>query len=90
MRSFFKITTKISELTNWIDTDGLFPDALFDNSSSIGIRFDSLLIEEEHEEYVYGIGNFIVALGGNLGLMLGFSCLSVLFLFIEFVFKMVH
>jgi hypothetical protein len=62
----------------------MFPDSVFENTASVSINFQSLLVEEEEETYVYDFGNFIVALGGNLGLMLGFSCLSVVFSAIHF------
>jgi hypothetical protein len=86
-RTTYKFSTKVTHLTNWIDIDGRFPDSIFENSSSAAIRFDSMLIGEEVETYVYDFGNFVVALGGNLGLMLGFSCLSVLFSIIQFISK---
>ncbi len=40
--------------------------------------FKTLQIDEEIETYIYDIGSFLTASGGNLGLFLGFSCLSVL------------
>ena len=43
------------------------------NSVANVVRFDSLLIQEIVEAYAYDFGNFMVALGGYLGLMLGFS-----------------
>jgi len=39
--------------------------------------------EEEVETYIYDNENFLTALGGNLGLFLGFSCLSVLLKLLE-------
>ncbi len=69
---------------------GDFPDSAFANSFMVVIKFSSLLIDEEVETYVYDFGNFLVALGGNLGLMLGFSCLSVLFSALEFIFEKVN
>jgi hypothetical protein len=35
-------------------------------------------VEEKTETLVYDLGTFLAALGGNLGLALGFSCLSIL------------
>ena len=46
---------------------------------------NSLVVEERVEMLVYDLGNFLVAVGGNLGLWLGFSCLSVLLSFINFL-----
>ena len=41
--------------------------------------FESFAIEEQVESLVYDEANFWAAVGGNLGLFLGFSCLSLLF-----------
>ena len=41
--------------------------------------FATLNVEERFESLEYDFGNFLVAAGGNLGLFLGFSCLSVMF-----------
>ncbi len=46
---------------------------------------NSLVVEERVEMLVYDLGNFLVAVGGNLGLLLGFSCLSVLLSLINFI-----
>ena len=40
--------------------------------------FETFDVEEKIESLEYDFGNFLVAAGGNLGLFLGFSCLSVL------------
>ena len=45
--------------------------------------FNSLLLEERIETLVFDLGDFFSSAGGNLGLFLGFSCLSVLFSFIS-------
>jgi hypothetical protein len=37
------------------------------------------LVQKQVEVLVYDFGGFIAAAGGNLGLCLGFSCLSILF-----------
>ena len=50
-------------------------------------RFLTLFVEEKIESLEYDIGSFLAAAGGNLGLMLGFSCLSVLFTIIKYVDK---
>ena len=48
------------------------------------ISYDSFVVEVSVETLVYDIGSFLAAVGGNLGLFLGFSCLSVLLGFIKF------
>jgi hypothetical protein len=41
--------------------------------------FKTYLIEKRLEVLVYDLGGFLAAAGGNLGLCLGFSFLSILF-----------
>jgi len=49
-------------------------------SSTFGlfICWETMLVEEIVEALVYDEMNFITAIGGNLGLLLGFSCFSLL------------
>jgi hypothetical protein len=42
-------------------------------------------VEERIETLVYDVGSFLAAAGGNLGLLLGFSCLSTIFGFINWM-----
>jgi len=74
-------------MNSWANLNGKFPDSVFKSSVSMQIKFSTLLVGEEAEAYVYDFGNFMVALGGNLGLMLGFSCLTVIFSLIKFLFN---
>ena len=41
----------------------------------------------QSETLLYDAGGFLAAAGGNLGLLLGFSCLSVLFASVEWIKK---
>jgi hypothetical protein len=41
--------------------------------------YKTLLVEKQVETLVYDVGGFLAAAGGNLGLCLGFSFLSILF-----------
>ena len=50
-------------------------------------RYMTLFVEEKIESLEYDIGSFLAAAGGNLGLMLGFSCLSVMFTTVEYANK---
>ena len=49
------------------------------------IRYETLAIEENVESLVYDVANFLAAVGGNLGLFLGFSCLSVFLSLLNFL-----
>jgi Amiloride-sensitive sodium channel len=52
------------------------------------IFFRKLEIEERTEALVYDIGTLLSAAGGNLGLLVGFSCLSVIFAAIDVLGKL--
>ncbi len=41
--------------------------------------YKSLVVEKQVETLVYDFGGFLAAAGGNLGLCLGLSCLSIVF-----------
>jgi hypothetical protein len=45
--------------------------------------YKTLLVEKEVETLVYDLSGFLAAAGGNMGLCLGLSCLSVLFTFTQ-------
>ena len=49
------------------------------------VSYETLGIEEHVESLVYDIGNFLAAVGGNLGLFVGFSCLSMFLSLFEFL-----
>ena len=52
------------------------------------IVYSTLHIEKNVETLVYDTGNFFSTVGGNLGLCLGFSCLSCLLSLVEFISEM--
>ena len=47
------------------------------SSALLTINYATLGIKEHVESFVYDAGSFLAAAGGNLGLFLGFSCLSL-------------
>jgi hypothetical protein len=51
------------------------------------IYYETFDVEEHVESLVYDAGNLLISIGGNLGLFLGFSCLSVLFALINLFTK---
>jgi len=57
----------------------IFPELI------VSIYYHTLSVEEHSETVVYDSINFLSAAGGNLGLLLGFSCLSTLLYFYDFV-----
>jgi hypothetical protein len=50
-----------------------------DNVFILYFFYTSLTVEEKIETLIYDFGGLMAAAGGNLGLCLGFSCLSILF-----------
>ena len=46
---------------------------------NLAIQYSTINVEEQIENLEYDLGNLLVSTGGNLGLFLGFSCLSLLF-----------
>ena len=44
----------------------------------ISLKFESFTINEEIENYLYDTASFMTAIGGNLGLFVGLSLLSLL------------
>ncbi len=50
---------------------------------AIFLFYANLKVEEKLEQLVYGFDSALVAIGGNMGLYLGFSCLSISFWIID-------
>ena len=62
-------------------------EKLSDDETNFTLYFypGSSHIEERVETLVYDFAGLLTSAGGNLGLMLGFSCLSVLFALINWI-----
>jgi hypothetical protein len=54
---------------------------------SFVLGYETLQVEEHVESLVYDVTTFLAAAGGNLGLFLGFSCLSVFYALIKIIRK---
>jgi hypothetical protein len=52
---------------------------------NIVLTYATLSVEEQTETLVFDIGSLLAAAGGNLGLFLGFSCLSLLFSLLDYL-----
>ncbi len=57
------------------------------SSVALYLMYDKFIIEEHVETLVYDTASFLAQAGGNLGLFLGFSCLSVLLGCIQYIRK---
>ena len=62
-----------------------FDEADTSKTFYFSILWESLLIEEKVETLVYDGINFVAAAGGNLGLLLGFSCFGLLQMLITYL-----
>ena len=49
----------------------------------IVLYYSDILVESESEKLLYDDEDLLAAIGGNLGLTLGFSCLSVMIYFLQ-------
>jgi hypothetical protein len=58
-------------------------NAKFNKSFFMYFQYKTMQTTEEIEAYVYDTVSFLAATGGNLGLLLGFSCLSILLTLFE-------
>ncbi len=67
----------------WIDPNKIYPRS--DDAVRLEVFYETLLTEDGVEAYVYDLGSFLAQAGGNLGLCLGFSCLSVLLDVLKFI-----
>ena len=65
-------------MNSWIDPTNMLNTTIKESSVYLGLFYDSLGIIEKDETLVYDVGSFLSAAGGNLGLLLGFSCLFLI------------
>ena len=63
---------------NWIESGNEHVEEIMKAAVRFALAYEDFVIEEQIETLVYDIGNFLAAVGGNLGLFLGFSCLTML------------
>ena len=54
------------------------------------LKYENFNVEEHVETLIYDATNFLAQAGGNLGLLLGLSCLSLMFGFINFFEKLLE
>lgn len=71
-------------INNLVGHNEQFIDQVQKQGALIGISFETLSVHEHVETLVVDVGNFLTQVGGNLGLFLGASCLSLLTGIIQF------
>ncbi len=79
----FDVKVDFFDKNSFIDVEGTYPQNVLDSTVFVSICYSSILIETRVETYLYDLGNFLTSAGGNLGLLLGFSCLSVFFVILK-------
>ena len=73
--------------TSFLDPYNSYGEKFSASFIVLTISYETLLIEEHEESLVYDVTNFLAAAGGNLGLFLGFSCMSVFYGMIKIIKK---
>ena len=71
---------------SWIDFENT-PKETLEKARAVSLAYNSLLVEERIEAYVYDLENLMTSIGGNLGLFLGFSCFSTFVALLQFFFN---
>lgn len=74
----YSVDVKKYHANSWIDYDNQLGDLISKSAVGLSMAFETFSVEEQVEALVYDAGNFLAAVGGNLGLFLGFSCLTML------------
>jgi len=77
----FKYTLEYFSKNTWIEFDD--GNESGDDIFELFVFFKSMDVEKRTETFVYDVGNFLTAAGGNLGLFMGFSCLTILIALID-------
>jgi len=72
----FKIELKYYHRNSWSMFEDLMPVG---RDFNLYYFYSTLQIEEKVETLIFDFGGLLAAAGGNLGLCLGFSCLSVFY-----------
>jgi hypothetical protein len=80
-------TTSEFHRNSWVEARNPHTAEFLDNYYSLFVSFSSMDVEKQVESLIYDAGNFFAAVGGNLGLFLGFSCLSIIFATIDFIVR---
>ena len=77
----YKINLNYLHLNSTTGTNDLYVDGAF----LLYYFYDSLMVEVRTEKLVFDLLGVFAAAGGNLGLCLGFSCLTLLFSLLNWI-----
>ncbi len=81
----YGVSHQLSHINSFIDPINRLNND-FEKLYLVSYAYEHLEVEEKVESYVYDLGAFLSIVGGNLGLALGFSCLSMLLSFLKFLY----
>ena len=84
----YKVAINYYHKNNWF-YDFIVPPEI-GNDFALYVYFSTLNVEQQIENFDYDFASFLAAVGGNLGLFLGFSCLSVLFEIVDYISKVLN
>ena len=84
-RVYFKYDLKYFHKNSWPSFQGIIS---VENHFNLYYFYDTLQIEEKVETLIFDLGGLLAAAGGNLGLCLGFSCLSVLHSIVPLLYQL--
>ena len=65
-------------INSWVEYDDPLQENLSQQGVDLQLAYETLAVEERIETLVYDVGSLLSAIGGNLGLFLGFSCFTML------------
>ena len=83
----YSYTRSELHMNNWIEPKKGYSPEFAKEYYSIFASFETMNIEKHEENLVYDSGSFFAAIGGNLGLFLGFSCFSIIVAAVDFIAK---
>ena len=79
IHTFYNFTKKPEKIKQILIVIFVANMSIFNGTNSnLILVYETLSVEEHFETLVFDIGSLLAAAGGNLGLFLGFSCLSLL------------
>jgi len=82
--SYFKTLLREYHRSSWV-----VPEPILEDHFKLAVSLAHPFTEVTTETNLYDLGNSLGQLGGNLGLLLGFSCLSIYFFTAEWIQKMI-
>ena len=74
----YEVIIKKYHINSWVVLDNPPVEDISQKGVQMKLVYETLTVEERIETLVYDTGSFLSAIGGNLGLLLGFSCFTMM------------